>query len=230
MPAIGGPTVTTEPPITTVVFDFGGVLITPITRLLEEIAGWHDITMAEMLDVLMGPRDASTADHPWHRAERGELATADMAGQVVPFAVAAGLQLRGDEYDRLLCGEFDVHHEIVDRIRRLRAEGYRTGLLTNSFKEFRSHLEDHVDFDVFDVVVDSSEVGCRKPEPEIYELTTHVLDVRPDEILYLDDFEANLVGARAAGWRTLHVTGRSHVVPDLEAVLAADGRPRVDLT
>ena len=44
-----------DAPIRAVVWDFGGVLITPITTLIDEIAGWHGITMVEMLDVLMGP-------------------------------------------------------------------------------------------------------------------------------------------------------------------------------
>ena len=103
----------------------------------------------------------------------------------------------------------------------LRDEGYRTALLTNSFKEFRELLEAHVDFGAFDVVVDSSEVGWRKPEPEIYALTTELLGVPAGQILYLDDFEANLVGARAAGWRTIHVTDVADALITLDRVLAA---------
>ena len=181
--------------IRAVVFDFGGVLISPITNLIAEVAAWHDVSMVEMLDVLMGPRETSTNDHPWHRAERGELAIAEMQREVSPFAEAVGITLRGDEYERLLCGEFTVHADIVDRIVRLRDEGYRLGLLTNSFLEFRKHIEGHVDFELFDVVVDSSEVGHRKPEPAIYDLTTSMLGVEAAEILYLDDFAANLEGA-----------------------------------
>ena len=91
-------------PIRAVVWDFGGVLITPITHLLDEIAGWHGIEMVEMLDVLMGPREISTAEHPWHRAERGELATSALQNEVAPFAASAGLTLRGDEYERFVRG------------------------------------------------------------------------------------------------------------------------------
>ena len=209
-----------EPPIRAVVFDFGGVLISPITTLIEEVAAWHDVTMVEMLDVLMGPRETSTHDHPWHRAERGELAIAELQNEVTPFAEAVGLTLRGDEYERLLCGEFTVHADIVDRIGRLRDEGYRLGLLTNSFLEFRAHIESHIDFTLFDAVVDSSVVGHRKPEPAIYELTASMLDVSPSEILYLDDFAANLEGAKEAGWRTIHVTDVESALRELDIALS----------
>lgn len=208
-------------PVRAVVWDFGGVLITPITRLLDEIAAWHQIAMVDMLDVLMGPRESSTRDHPWHRAERGEIPTDALQAEVAPFAAAAGLTLRGDEYERLLCGDFEVHHDVVGRIVALRAEGYRTALLTNSFKEFRELLEAKIDFGAFDVVVDSSEVGWRKPEPEIYALTTELVGVPADQILYLDDFEANLVGARTAGWRTIHVTDVADALATLDRALAA---------
>ncbi len=209
-----------QPAVRAVVWDFGGVLISPITNLLAEIATWHDVEMGSMLDVLMGPREVSTDDHPWHRAERGELSTASLQAEVATFAEAAGLTLRGDEYERLLCGVFDVHHHVIERIVQLRAEGYRTALLTNSFREFRGLIESHVDLGVFDVVVDSSEVGVRKPEPAIYALTTELLGVRPDEIVYLDDFRANIDGAVAAGWRTIHVTDVDAALRELDGALA----------
>jgi epoxide hydrolase-like predicted phosphatase len=203
-----------------VVWDFGGVLISPITHHLDEVARGHGVTMVEMLDVLMGPRETSTAEHPWHRAERGEIALSEVAGAVLPYAEAAGLTLRGDEYDLLLHGEYVLRTAVVERIVSLREQGYLMGLLTNSFKEFRSVLEGYVDFGMFDVVVDSSEVGCRKPEPEIYRAMSERLGVPGEQIVYLDDFAANLAAAEAAGWRTIHVTDADEALRALDRVLA----------
>ncbi len=202
-----------------VVFDLGGVLITPITNLLDEIAGWHGVSMTTMLDLLMGPREQSTPDHPWHRCERGELETAAMQAAVVPWAERAGIALRGDEYDRLLCGDFEVHDTVIARIAQLRDDGYVTGLLTNSFREFRATLEARVDFGLFDAVIDSSEVGCRKPEPEIYALATARIGAPPEQIVYLDDFVANVEGALGAGWTTIHVTHPTSALRELDAAL-----------
>ena len=130
--------------------------------------------MVEMLDVLMGPRDASTADHPWHRV-RGELATSVLQSEVAPTQPR-----RPDSR----CGATSTTGCCVacSRCTTTSSGGSASctprataqGLLTNSFKEFRDHIEAHVDFGVFDVVVDSSVVGLRKPEPEIYALTTEL--------------------------------------------------------
>ena len=103
----------------------------------------------------------------------------------------------------------------------MRDEGYSTGLLTNSFKEFRPLLESKVDFELFDVVVDSSEVGHRKPEPAIFQIVAERLGVNHDQIVYLDDFAANLTGAANAGWTTIHVTDVVTALSDLERTLAA---------
>lgn len=202
--------------VSSVVFDFGGVLITPITTLIDEIAKWHGVSMVHMLDVLMGPRAFSTPDHPWHRCERGEIPMTSMQYDVEPYAERAGVKLRGDEYERLLRGDFEMHDEMIDRISALRADGYTIGLLTNSFKEFRDIIESRIDFALFDVVVDSSEVGCRKPEPEIYELATQRLGGDASSIVYIDDFLANVEGADRAGWSTIHLTDVTSALVELD--------------
>ncbi|MGE0000363.1 MAG: HAD family hydrolase [Ilumatobacteraceae bacterium] len=204
---------------TTVVFDFGGVLITPITRVIGEVAAWHGVTMHRMLDVLMGPIERSTHDHPWHRCERGEISIAELQAEVAPWAAAAGIALRGDEYARVLRGDFSVHDDVIARIERLRAEGFHVGLLTNSFLEFREIIAARIDLRLFDTVVDSSEVGHRKPEPEIYELTTARTGAAPSEIVYLDDFLPNVDGARRAGWTTIHVRDVETALHDLDVLL-----------
>jgi putative hydrolase of the HAD superfamily len=206
-------------PYEAIVFDFGGVLITPITDHLTRVAARNGTSMDTLLHVLLGPREVSMPDHPWHRAERGEIATAEFQSLVQPWADEAGLTLMGDEYDSIMDGVFVVRDAVIERIRGLRAEGYTVGLLTNSFFEFRAHLESRVDFSVFDVVVDSSEVGCRKPEPAIYELTAQRVGAAPGEILYLDDFLANVEGAWAAGWDAIHVTSEAQLLADLEGRL-----------
>ena len=74
---------------------------------------------------------------------------------------------------------------------------------------------------LFDVVVDSSAVGARKPERRIYEVTQQRLGVAHEEIFFVDDIGQNLKAARALGWHTLLFTEERAVLPVLERLRAA---------
>jgi epoxide hydrolase-like predicted phosphatase len=205
--------------IRAVVFDFGGVLITTIANQIGKVATTHDVEPTIMHEVLLGPR-MSGADHPWHRAERGELAIADIQAQLTPWADRAKLTLVGDEIERLLApGEYTVVTKMVERIADLRSLGFLTGLLTNTFAEFRPTMQRDIDFGLFDAVVESFAVGARKPEAAIYAATADRLDVDHHEIVYLDDFDQNLQPARELGWHTILVSDPTTALAELDDVL-----------
>jgi epoxide hydrolase-like predicted phosphatase len=202
-----------------VVFDFGGVLITSISHQMSGIAATHGVEPEQMLEIMLGPRDSGD-EHPWHRAERGEIAVADIQEQLKPWAHAHEVDLIGDEMQRLLApGGYTMVTEMVDRIAQLRDEGYRTGLLTNTFAEFRPTMQGDIDFELFDVVVESFAVGSRKPERSIYETTKDRLGVDHEAIVYLDDFEQNLVEPTALGWTTIHVGDQRAALAELDEIL-----------
>lgn len=203
-----------------VVFDFGGVLISPITEKITDLAAARGTTTHHLLEVLLGPR--ASGDHPWHRAERGELAMAAIQGELEPWA--DGFTIEGDEIDALLNNSYRVLHEVIERVDALRAAGYRTALLTNTFAEFRPTMEADIGFHHFDAVVESFAVGARKPELAIYEATAAMLGVDHADILYLDDFDQNLEPALALGWQVVHVTGPEQTLAALD-VLAPIPRP-----
>jgi putative hydrolase of the HAD superfamily len=208
-----------NPPIRAVVFDFGGVLITTISNQIAGIAGPRGIEPAVMHELLLGPRD-SGPDHPWHRAERGEIPTVEIQGLLDPWAEGLGVTLRGDEIELLLApGGYTVVTEMLDRVRSLRADGYLTGLLTNTFAEFRPTMERDIDFSMFDVIVESFAVGARKPEFAIYEATAERLGVDHEAIVYLDDFDQNLVPPAALGWTTIRVGDPHDALRELDRLL-----------
>ena len=207
--------------IEAVVFDFGGVLITSISNQIAAVASSHDVEPAVMLEVMLGPR-ASGPEHPWHRAERGEIAIADIQALLTPWATARDITLRGDEMERLLApGAYTVVDEMIDRVARLRADGYRTGLLTNTFAEFQPRMQRDIDFDLFDAVVESFAVGSRKPERAIYETAQESLGIDHEAIVYLDDFDQNLTEPLALGWTTIQVSDHRQALAELDEVLGS---------
>ena len=181
-----------------VLFDLTGVLTT---------SPWPAITAAAQgdLELLVGPYHQDT-DHPWHRLERGEIAIDEWLTAVHTLAEAAGTTLDLTPMQSLL-STLAVHDDVVEHIRALRADGYRTALVTNNVREGSATWRAMLPLDdLFDIVVDSSSVGMRKPDPAIFVHTLDLLGgVAPERAVFLDDVEGNLVGARLAGLRTILV-------------------------
>jgi len=93
---------------------------------------------------------------------------------------------------------------MADAVRQIRDAGYRTALLTNISREGEAIFSKLFPVDeLFDVVVDSSKVGMRKPDPEIYRLTCSLLGVEPDRCLFIDDLLCNVEAADALGMQTI---------------------------
>lgn len=198
--------------VTTVLFDFAGVLVSSPWGAMAAAGGGD-------LELLIGPYDED-GDHPWHQVERGELDIGDWATEITRRGEAAGVEVDFAPLAALL-GEMTVHEDIVDRIRSLRIEGYRLGLITNNVREASATWRAIVPVDdLFDVVVDSSAVGMRKPNPAIYLLTLDLLGgIDPGAAVFLDDSPGNVEGARRAGLQAIHVETPDQALTDLDELL-----------
>ena len=207
-----------KPSVSAVVFDFGGVLITSITNQLSKIAQHHSTDVPTMLAIMLGPHESG--HHPWHRAERGELAVAEIQAELAPWAAEHNIVLRGDEIEALMSpGQYTVIQPMLDKVTELKRRGFKTGLLTNTFAEFRPTMQQDLRFGDFTAVVESFAVGSRKPEPDIYQATADMLGVSHEEILYLDDFPQNIEMAQSFGWSTIQVSDPLRAIPDIELFL-----------
>ena len=204
--------------IEAVLFDFAGVLVSSPWPAMTEAGGGD-------LGLLIGSYEED-GDHPWHRVERGEIAIAEWAVAITEQGRAQGVEVDFAPLQALL-GEMTVHDVVVDRVRSLRSEGYRVGLVTNNVREGSDTWRAMLPLDeLFDVVVDSSEVGMRKPNPAIF---LHALDllggVPPRRAVFLDDSPGNVEGARRAGLHAIQVGhDPASAVAELDALLG--GQPR----
>jgi len=173
-----------------------------IAKVGEEKGATAELAM----EVVFGSYDTDT-DHPWHRAERGELDLDTCRAEIRARGLEAGLEI--DLFDMLVHMGSDggVRPSMVEGVRRVRAGGLRTGLITNNVKELRPFWEALIPLDeLFDVVIDSSLVGVRKPDPRIFALALEQLGgVAPDRSVFLDDYPGNVTAARAVGMHAILV-------------------------
>ena len=108
---------------------------------------------------------------------------------------------------------------MVTALDRVIRAGYRTACLTNNVVGGEERMDVGDVMVMFDHIVESSKVGCRKPEPRFYEIACGLVGVEPDECVFLDDLGINLKPAAAMGMTTIKVTGADQAIADLESVL-----------
>ena len=210
------------PPLRAVICDFGGVLTTP---LLDSFASFHERSgvAPEDLGRAMAAVAARDGAHPLFELEVGRMTEADFLAKVQ----AEVERERGEE---VAMGRFtEVYFEalrpneaMVELMRELRDEGYRMALLTNNVREWESRWRALLPIDeIFELVIDSSHVGMRKPDPEIYELTLERLGdgITAAECLFIDDIPGNVDAARELGMSAVQFRDNDETLPEIRSLL-----------
>ncbi len=206
-----------------VVFDLGGVFLeggpSSVAAFGERIG-----LAPERWDALR--HELFVLGDAWDRVERGEapldafatLLRERLAAEGVRIDQAEARDFMGSPGDR---AAMPVRPEIVAACLALRRR-MPTALLTNNIAEWRPAWRRRMDTArLFDLVVDSSEVGTRKPEPAIYRLVEQGLGLPGAALLFVDDLGVNLKTARELGWQTIKFERTADMVAALDALAAA---------
>ncbi len=232
--------------ITTVIFDFGGVISSPLfvgLGAFEEAEGYPKGSLLRLLfgethyigvegravaaeieiDEVVLIDDSDDDEEPdWHLLEKGQL---DIASYFDRLSEKAPKVL-GKPIDMEAYGRFwrstapGVHWMTVHKMRSLKASGYRIGLLTNNVKEFGDNWRAMFPIDeLCDDVVDSSHVGMRKPERGIYELTCERLGIEPSEAIFVDDNADNIEAAREYGLEVVHFVDPWEAIAEIDSII-----------
>ena len=193
--------------------DFGGVLTTNV------FDSFRDFCVAEGLEpdaVKRLFREEPRARELVRGLERGEL-TEDQFGE--RFGELLEIEDRTGLVDRMF-GGLRADDAMLAAVRRARAAGIRTGLVSNSMGAGRY---DRATFpELVDAVVISGDVGMHKPQPEIFLLGAERAGLAPEECVFVDDLRENCDGAEAVGMTAVLHRGADTTVPELERLLGVE--------
>ncbi|MEA2505613.1 MAG: putative hydrolase of the superfamily [Actinomycetota bacterium] len=190
-----------ERPFDALIVDFGGVLTNPLQESLDAFATSLDIELQDLVRVML-PLYTGATDDVVERFEKGTLDEAEFSRELARRL--EGPSGRPVEAEGLVTRIFaGVHLEpsMLDALATTRRQGMKTALLSNSWG-MSGYPKDRFE-DLFDVVVISGEVGLRKPDPAIFQLTVGRLGVAAAKCLFIDDYPAHLEAAKQAGMTTL---------------------------
>jgi epoxide hydrolase-like predicted phosphatase len=200
--------------IKTVIFDLGGVLVrTEDQGPRQRLADKYNMGYWELSNLV-------------YRTESAKLATLGMiTTEDHEQEILRELKLPPDSFpafeDEFWGGDLLDHH-LVEFIKGLR-ETYTTALLSNAWDNLRALLKDFWKIeDIFDHFFISAELGIAKPDPDIFHLVIDTLKQDPEEIIFIDDFQENVDGAREAGIHAIHFHNRAQALADLAEYLDLD--------
>lgn len=205
------------------VVDWGGVLTTGIGDAFSAWAQAEGIDYGHYLAALkqwIGPDAVDPAENPVHALERGELEVPDFERRLADAMSVHGSTVRADGLLRRMFAGLELAEEsMVGLVRRAKAQGLRTALLSNSWgNDYPREGWDTL----FDAVVISGEVGMRKPEHRIYQHVLDLLDLAPSEAVMVDDLQPNVAAAVEVGMVGVLHQSYEQTLMELDAVFGLD--------
>ena len=207
-----------------IIWDFGGV----ITESPFEAFNRFETEKKFPLDFIRSVNATNPSSNAWALFESSKVTLEEFDNLFYDESRSMGHAIRGRDVVPLLsCG---IRKKMLRVLSYLSAD-YKQLCLTNNIKtgigvgmsstqEAAEEAEEAMN--CFDEIIESSKVGFRKPEKEIYQLACERLGLRSEQIVYLDDLGINLKPARIMGIQTIKVHSEAQAIIDLSEVLALD--------
>ena len=207
--------------ITTVISDFGGVLTTPLVQSFAAVQDETGIPF-EDLGKAMAEIERVDGEHPLYELEKGQLTEEDFLAKLAnTLEPALGHRPELHRFREIYFDALHPNQPMIDLMREARQGGHRMALLTNNVREWEPLWRSLLPVDeIFDLVVDSGFVGCRKPDREIYDLTLERLGgTDPRECLFIDDTDVNCRAARELGMSAVHYRHNDQAIGEIREAL-----------
>ena len=201
-----------------VFWDFGGVILSSPFDAFLQYEAQKGLPEGFLRSVNATNPDANA----WALLERNEVSPRDFDALFLAESTALGHPVPGADVLKLLAGE--IRPAMVEALDTVKAAGYAMACLTNNVvggdgatPERRAAVA--AVMARFDAVIESSKVGCRKPETRFYEIACETLQVSPHECVFLDDLGVNLKPAAAMGMHTIKVINPDDALAALSTTL-----------
>ncbi len=212
----------TEPggDVKAVISDFGGVLTTP---LIQSFMAFQDRTgiTTEVLGKGMQAATEANGDNPLFEMERGEITEVAFLEKLTDsLEPLLGHRPEMHRFKEIYFEALESNPPMIELMRELKGAGYRMAMLTNNVQEWEPLWRPMLPVDeIFETVVDSGFVGCRKPEAKIYAITLDRLGLPAESCLFVDDVLVNCEGAEKAGMSAVHFQDNEQAISEIRTAL-----------
>ena len=210
--------------IKAILWDFGGVLTTSPFEAFNRYEKKNDLPR----DFIRGINAVNPTTNAWSKLENGLISIDAFDLAFEAESRKAGHPIPGRDVLGLLSGA--VRPRMVSALKQCKQQ-FKVGCLTNNIKpddgsalhRNDAQLAEYMDvMGLFDVIIESSKEGVRKPDPEIYTIALSRLGAKAEECVFLDDLGINLKPARAMGMQTIKVLNEDQALGELARYTGLD--------
>jgi putative hydrolase of the HAD superfamily len=206
--------------IEAVISDFGGVLTSPLVQSFMAFQDRTGIT-TEVLGKGMQAATEANGDNPLFEMERGEITEVAFLEKLTDsLEPLLGHRPEMHRFKEIYFEALEPNPAMIELMHELKNSGYRMAMLTNNVQEWEPWWRPMLPVDeIFETVVDSGFVGCRKPESKIYEITLARLGLPAESCLFVDDVLVNCEGAEKAGMTAVHFPDNAQAIAGVRSAL-----------
>lgn len=210
---------------TVVFWDFGGVVLSSPFEAFNR----YEAAQGLPTDFIRTVNATNPDANAWALLERSDIDAARFDLLFAEESEALGHRVPGADVLALLKGE--IRPAMVEALRRIKTAGLPQACLTNNVvggdgvSNTTASQREAAIADImatFDAVIESSKVGCRKPERRFYEIACETMGVSPDQVVFLDDLGINLKTAAAMGMHTIKVIDHLAALRELESAIGLE--------
>ena len=198
-----------------IIWDFGGVITSSPFEAFNEFEEANSLPK----DIIRTINSENPDMNAWAQFESNSITIDQFDDLFLKEAKTKGFDIKGRDIIKLLKGS--IRENMVSFLRELKSN-FKLGCITNNVKpssEENTDNETKEAMSIFDHVIESSIVGIRKPNPEIYMMSCDALNVSPDQCIYLDDLGINLKPARELGMTTIKVIQPEDAIQEVRNLL-----------
>ena len=198
-----------------IIWDFGGVITSSPFEAFNQFEEANGLPK----DIIRTINSENPDTNAWAKFESNSITIDVFNDLFLKEAKAKGFDIKGKDIIKLLKGS--IRKNMVSFLRELKSD-FKLGCITNNVKSSSEENNDNETkeaMSLFDHVIESSIVGIRKPNPEIYMMSCDALKVSPDQCIYLDDLGINLKPARELGMTTIKVIQPEDAIQEVRNLL-----------
>jgi putative hydrolase of the HAD superfamily len=212
--------------IEAVICDFGGVLTTPLIQSFMAFQNHTGISTELLGRGMQAATEANGGENPLFEMERGEISEVTFLERLTDsLEPLLGHRPEMHRFKEIYFEALDPNPAMIELMRELKASGYRMAMLTNNVREWEPLWRPMLPVDeIFETVVDSGFVGCRKPESRIYALTLDRISLPAEQCLFVDDVLVNVEGARKAGMTAIHFQDNDQAISEIRQAIEPENQ------